>query len=128
LTLATPGAAGDNHGEAAPVINHPERAGNIRGDATRFATRHRPYGGVWMEPSHLAATAEDPREVVARIEQKALRLSALLREIDNQPIELAGQIRSQLDDVLEMLACRVAATRALLNRPQGLTSGVESAA
>ena len=70
-----------------------------------------------MEPYERAATAEDPQDVVARIEQKALRLSALLREIDNHPIELAAQIRSQLDDVLEMLGCRVAATRALLNRP-----------
>jgi hypothetical protein len=67
-----------------------------------------------MEPTHLAATAEDPQQVVAKIEQRALRLSALLREIDNHPIELAGQFRSQLDDVLELLACRIAATRALL--------------
>ena len=70
-----------------------------------------------MEPYEMAATAEDPQEVVAKIEQKALRLSALLREIDNHPIELASQIRDQLDDVLEMLSCRVAATRALLTRP-----------
>jgi hypothetical protein len=69
-----------------------------------------------MEPNHLAATAE-PQEVVAKIEQKALRLSALLREVDNQPIELAGQVRRQLDDVLELLGCRVAATRALLHQP-----------
>jgi hypothetical protein len=68
-----------------------------------------------MEPNHGAATAE-PQETVAKIEQKALRLSALLREIDNQPIELAGQVRRQLDDVLELLGCRVAATRALLNQ------------
>ncbi len=71
-----------------------------------------------MEPYEMAAAAEDPQDVVARIEQKALRLSALLREIDNHPIELAAQVRAQLDDVLEMLSCRVAATRALLNRPQ----------
>jgi hypothetical protein len=69
-----------------------------------------------MEPNHMAATAE-PQETVAKIEQKALRLSALLREVDNQPIELAGQVRRQLDDVLEMLACRVAATRAILHQP-----------
>lgn len=67
-----------------------------------------------MEPSQQAAAAADPQEVVARIEQKALRLSALLREIDNHPIELAPPARRQLDQVLEMLACRVAATRALL--------------
>ncbi len=69
-----------------------------------------------MEPYELAATA-DPQTVVAKIEQKALRLSALLREIDNHPIELATQARSQLDDVLELLGCRVAATRALLRGP-----------
>jgi hypothetical protein len=68
-----------------------------------------------MEPAETVAAAEDPREVVAKIEQKALRLSALLREVDNHPIELAGSIRSQLDDVLELLGCRVAATRALLH-------------
>jgi hypothetical protein len=64
-----------------------------------------------MEPSEGATTAE----VVAKIEQKALRLSALLREIDNHPIELAAGMRAQLDDILEMLGCRVAATRALLH-------------
>jgi len=69
-----------------------------------------------MEPNLLAATAE-PQETVAKIEQKALRLSALLREVDNHPVELAGQVRRQLDDVLEMLACRVAATRAILHQP-----------
>jgi hypothetical protein len=70
-----------------------------------------------MEPNHMAATAAEPQEVVAKIEQRALRLSALLREVDNHPIELAGQVRRQLDDVLEMLACRVAATRAILHQP-----------
>lgn len=69
-----------------------------------------------MEPNPLAATAE-PQETVAKIEQKALRLSALLREVDNHPVELAGTVRRQLDDVLEMLACRVAATRAILHQP-----------
>ena len=34
-----------------------------------------------MEPSQWAAATESPQEVVAKIEQKALRLSALLREI-----------------------------------------------
>ncbi len=68
-----------------------------------------------MEPAETVATDPEAREIVAKIEQKALRLSALLREIDNHPIELAGGIRSQLDDVLELLACRVAATRALLS-------------
>lgn len=69
-----------------------------------------------MEPNPLAATAE-PQETVAKIEQKALRLSALLREVDNHPVELAGTVRRQLDDVLELLACRVAATRAILHQP-----------
>jgi hypothetical protein len=76
-----------------------------------------------MEPIHLAATAEDPQQVVAKIEQRALRLSALLREIDNHHISLAENFRRQLDDVLELLACRVAATRALLgHRTQLLTA------
>jgi len=77
-----------------------------------------------MEPYEMAATA-DPQATVAKIEQKALRLSALLREIDNHPIELASQMRNQLDDVLEMLGCRVAATRALLHGPAlaGNTTG-----
>ena len=79
-----------------------------------------------MEPGGLTATAQTPQEAVARIEQKALRLSALLREIDNHPIELAGQVCSQLDDVLELLACRVAATRALLHR--STVTGAETAA
>jgi len=70
-----------------------------------------------MEPYELAATATDPRAVVAKIEQKALRLSALLREIDNHPIELVGSARGQLDYALEMLGCRVTATRALLRQP-----------
>jgi hypothetical protein len=77
-----------------------------------------------MEPYERAATAEEPQDVVAKVEQKALRLSALLREIDNHPIELAAQVRSQLDDVLEMLSCRVAATRALLHRSE--ISGLEA--
>ena len=81
-----------------------------------------------MEPSQGAATATSPQETVAKIEQKALRLSALLREIDNHPIELAAQTQSQLDDVLELLGCRIAATRALLHRPSGLVTGAESAA
>lgn len=63
-----------------------------------------------MEPSE----GTTPAEIVAKIEQKALRLSAMLREIDNNPIDLAANIRAQLDQVLEMLGCRVAATRALL--------------
>ncbi|HEY6469392.1 MAG TPA: hypothetical protein VI434_06465 [Candidatus Dormibacteraeota bacterium] len=63
----------------------------------------------------MTATAA-PQEVVAKIDQKALRLSALLREIDNHPIEMESVLRDQLDDVLEMLACRISATRTLLHR------------
>jgi len=48
---------------------------------------------IWMEPNHLTATA-GPQEVVAKIDQKALRLSALLREIDNHPIELETALRT----------------------------------
>ena len=81
-----------------------------------------------MEPIHLAATAEDPQQVVAKIEQRALRLSALLREIDNHPIELAGHFRGQLDDVLELLACRITATRALLGHRSPMLSASETLA
>jgi hypothetical protein len=81
-----------------------------------------------MEPSHSRATTADPQDVVARIDQKALRLSALLRDIDNHPIELDSALRQQLDDILEMLACRVAATRALLNSPTFEVRGAGSAA
>ena len=69
-----------------------------------------------MEPNHSGAAAENPQETVARIDQKALRLSALLREIDNHPIPLEPELRDRLDDILEMLAVRIAATRALLQR------------
>jgi hypothetical protein len=69
-----------------------------------------------MEPTHYRAATVHPHEVVARIDQKAIRLSALLRDIDNHPIELDAHLRAQLDDILEMLACRIAATRALIDR------------
>jgi hypothetical protein len=81
-----------------------------------------------MEPNHSAAAIESPQEVVAKIDQKALRLSALLREIDNHPIELDVRLREQLDDILELLACRITATRALLNRPSLELEGAGSAA
>jgi hypothetical protein len=71
-----------------------------------------------MEPSQLAATAEIPQEAVAKIDQKALRLSALLREIDNHPVHLDHDLSERLDEVLEMLACRIAATRALLHQDE----------
>jgi len=81
-----------------------------------------------MEPVHHGATAADPREVVARIDQKAIRLSALLRDIDNHPIEIDAHLRTQLDDTLEMLGVRIAATRALLGRPVLELQGAGSAA
>jgi hypothetical protein len=81
-----------------------------------------------MEPNHYAATAAGPQDVVAKIDQKALRLSALLREIDNHPIELETVLRDQLDDVLELLACRIAATRTLLHRSSLELTGAGSPA
>ena len=81
-----------------------------------------------MEPNHSGATAVNPQEVVAHIDQKALRLSALLRDIDNHPIPLETRLRDQLDDVLEMLACRIAATRALLRQPSVDLEGDSTAA
>ena len=71
-----------------------------------------------MEPSHQAATNADPQDVVAKIDQKALRLSALLRDIDNHPVNLDPQLNDRLDEILEMLACRIAATRALLHQKE----------
>ena len=67
-----------------------------------------------MEGTGVSASeVADPRDVVAKIEQKALRLSALLRELDNHPIPLDPPLQSELDDVLDQLGCRIAATRAL---------------
>jgi hypothetical protein len=72
-----------------------------------------------MEPSEWTATVGQPQETVAKIDQKALRLSALLRDIDNHPIDLAPDLIERLDDILEMLACRISATRALLHQTAG---------
>ncbi|MDQ2960161.1 MAG: hypothetical protein M3R48_03820 [Candidatus Dormibacteraeota bacterium] len=69
-----------------------------------------------MEPSHSAVAVETTHEIVAHIDQKAVRLSALLRDIDNHPIALDAALRERLDEILEMLACRVTATRALLRQ------------
>ena len=69
-----------------------------------------------MEPSSSATTVDCPKEIVAHIDQKAVRLSALLRDIDNHPIALNSDLRERLDEILEMLACRVTATRALLRQ------------
>jgi len=81
-----------------------------------------------MEASHFGAAAVDPHAVVAHIDQKAIRLSALLRDIDNHPIELDAHLRSQLEDILEMLAVRIAATRALIDRSTFELQGAGSAA
>jgi hypothetical protein len=76
-----------------------------------------------MEPSPSAAAIAGPSEIVAHIDQKAVRLSALLRDIDNHPIALNSDLRDRLDEVLEMLGCRVAATRALLRQASPELSG-----
>jgi hypothetical protein len=81
-----------------------------------------------MEPNSAEVPAEQPQDVIAKIDQKAIRLSALLRDIDNHPIELDIVLREQLDDILEMLAVRIAATRALLHRPSLEIQGVGSPA
>jgi hypothetical protein len=81
-----------------------------------------------MEPITAEDTAEHPREVISKIDQKAIRLSALLRDIDNHPIELDAALREQLDDILEMLACRIAATRTLLHGAALDLQGAGSAA
>ena len=77
-----------------------------------------------MEPSQSAAAVEAPQEIVAKIDQKAVRLSALLRDIDNHPIELSAELVERLDEILEMLGCRISATRALLHQPSYLTQGM----
>ncbi len=64
-----------------------------------------------MEPSNVS----DPRAIVSTIDQKAMRLSALLREIDNHPIEIEPLVKEHLDDTLRMLEFRIAATLALLH-------------
>lgn len=64
----------------------------------------------------------DARQTVAKIEQKALQLSALLRELDNHPMTLEAGLREELDAVLDQLGCRIAATRALEQRQTTLVS------
>ncbi|MGC1184631.1 MAG: hypothetical protein WBA31_05690 [Candidatus Dormiibacterota bacterium] len=53
---------------------------------------------------------------MAKIEQKALQLSALLRELDNHPLIFEPGLKDELDAVLDQLGCRIAATRALEQR------------
>lgn len=55
-------------------------------------------------------------DTIATIEQKALRLSALLREIDNHPAPLDARASQQLDEILEQLCSRVHATHALIRK------------
>ncbi|MFN2451255.1 MAG: hypothetical protein ABR541_02755 [Candidatus Dormibacteria bacterium] len=76
-----------------------------------------------MQPTTHAGAVCEPDQVVAAIEQKAMRLSALLRDIDNHPMPLRPEVRDQLDEVLEMLGVRIRATRALLHQPVAATSG-----
>ena len=57
----------------------------------------------------------DREQIVAEIDQKALGLSALLRQTDNDFIQMTPEARELLDGSLEMLSWRVAATRALLH-------------
>jgi hypothetical protein len=64
----------------------------------------------------------DARQTVAKIEQKALQLSALLRELDNHPVNFEPGLRDELDAVLDQLGCRIAATRALEQGPPGAVS------
>jgi hypothetical protein len=64
----------------------------------------------------------ESRQMVAEIEQKALQLSALLRELDNHPVALDVGLREELDAALDQLGCRIAATQALERRAGALVS------
>lgn len=68
----------------------------------------------------MAGPAQQSRlnapELVAKIEQKALQFSALLRELDNHPVTLDERLRLELEDVLDQVECRIAATKALEQR------------
>ncbi|MFZ0995372.1 MAG: hypothetical protein WAO09_05260 [Candidatus Dormiibacterota bacterium] len=67
-------------------------------------------------------SGQEARDIVAKIEQKALQLSALLRELDNRPVTFEPRLRDELEAVLEQLGCRIAATRALEQRQASLLS------
>lgn len=60
----------------------------------------------------------NPRATVTDVVQKALNLSAQLRELDNHPMEIEPALQEQLTDTLEMLECRIAATRVLFQERQ----------
>ncbi len=61
----------------------------------------------------ITATSPAARELVGKIELKALQLSALLRELDNHPIPFDNALREELTAALDQVGCRIAATRAL---------------
>lgn len=73
-------------------------------------------GGIVELVGSPAARGSDARDTVAKIEQKALQLSALLRELDNDPVIFEPGLQDELDAVLDQLGCRIAATRALEQR------------
>jgi len=62
----------------------------------------------------MESTFIEPAELISKIDQKAVRLSAMLRDIDNHPVEIEAELAEGLESILEMLECRIAATRALL--------------
>lgn len=64
----------------------------------------------------MDAAPIDPQQTIEHIDQKAVRLSALLRDIDNHPLILNDVHRGRLDQILEQLECRIAATRALMQQ------------
>ena len=70
----------------------------------------------------MAGPAQQSRlsapDLVAKIEQKALQFSALLRELDNHPVALDDRLRLELEDVLDQVECRIAATKALERTPE----------
>jgi len=63
---------------------------------------------------------ERTHDSVAKIEQKALRLSGLLREIDNNFVDLDPGTRDHVDSVLRLVGVRIQATRALLHQDDGV--------
>jgi hypothetical protein len=79
-------------------------------------------GGIVELVGSESGLALDARHTVAEIEQKALQLSALLRELDNHPVALEAGLREELDAALDQLGCRIAATRALERRVDALVS------
>jgi hypothetical protein len=79
-------------------------------------------GGIVELAGSASGLGLDARQTVAKIEQKALQLSALLRELDNNPVTFESGLQEELDAVLELVGCRIAATRALQRRAEALVS------